>query len=168
MKEVSKKASPFCPMLKIPFIGKASTLFSRKMKRLVNSQCNKDARVVYETKKVKDYFILKYDVSKESLSMVVYRFICSSDSGIDYIGYTRRNLLERVKKHIGGGTAISDHIYSSCSTKGVSIDNFEILKRCRTENDTKVYEAMLIRRKGPALNRQLVKLRKGFTLGVFT
>ena len=157
------------PMVKIPFIGKASALFSRKIKRLVKSQCNLDARVVYQTAKVKDYFILKDEDPKDVLSKVVYKFTCSSDSSIDYIGYTKRNLLERVKDHLRGNTAVSDHVStcSGCSTNGVSINNFEILKRCRSEYDTKVYEAMLIKRKDPALNRQLVKPRQGFTLGVF-
>jgi hypothetical protein len=161
---------PFRPMIKIPFIGKSSTLFSRKLRRLVKSECELDVRVVYQTKKVKDYFVLKDDIPKAIKSKVVYKFTCSSDSSVSYIGYTKRNLLERVKEHLGGNTAISDHISvcSSCNTNGVTIKNFEILKTCRTEYDTKVYEATFIKRNDPVLNRQLVKPRKGFTLAVFT
>ena len=170
--QVSKeeKQEPFRSMIKVPFIGKASTLFSRKLRRLVKSECELDVRVVYQTKKVKDYFVLKDDIPKAIRSKVVYKFTCSSDSSISYIGYTKRNLLERVKEHLGGNTAISDHISicSSCNINGVTIKNFEVLKACRTEYDTKVYEATFIKRNDPVLNRQLVKPRKGFTLAVFT
>ena len=98
------------PMLKIPYIGSRSVAFSKRIKNLVKSEMNLDVQTVYETVRIKDQFRLKDAVAKEILSKVVYRFSCSSDSRIQYIGYTNRTLRERVKEHLGGTTAISDHI----------------------------------------------------------
>ena len=167
--EPEDKTKPFRPLLKIPFVGKSSTLFSRRIMRLIKSQYNIDARIIYQTTKVKDYFRLKDKSPTEISSKVVYKFTCSSDSNTEYIGYMTRSLSERVQEHVRGGTAISDHITvcDSCNTNGVGIKNFKVIKRCRNAYDTSVYEAMLIKRQNPALNRQLVKPRKGFTLQVF-
>ena len=127
--------------------------------------------VIYETARVKDYFKLKDDVAKEILSKVVYKFHCSSDSKIQYIGYTNRTLQERMKEHLKGKSAVSDHIAACkhCSENGVSLNNFEVIKRCRNRGDTSVYEAIFIQRQNPTLNRQLTNATQyhTFTLRVF-
>ena len=41
--------------------------------------------------------------------------------------------------------------------KGIKIDNFKILRKCRSKADTPIFEAILIRKFNPSLNRQLVK-----------
>ena len=131
---------------------------------------NLEIRTIYETTRIKDYFKLKDGVMKDILAKVVYQFSCSSDSRVRYIGYTNRTLKERVKEHLSGKTAVSDHISTcaTCNGKGVSIDNFEVLKRCRNWGDTSVYEAIYIQRRNPLLNRQLTSnTYHTFTLRVF-
>ena len=120
--------------------------------------------------KVQDSFRLKDDSPKEILSNVVYRFTCPSDSDTQYIGYTNRLLRERVNEHVRGKTAVSDHIAfcNGCLDNGVTINNFEILRKCRNKFDTAIYEAILIRKHNPSLNRQLVKPGWQHTLMVFT
>ena len=87
------------------------------------------------------------------------------------IGYTNRTLKERVQEHLKGKTAVSDHIVGCehCNKNGVSIDNFEVLKKCRNWSDTSVYEAIFIQKQNPILNRQLTNTTQyhTFTLRVF-
>ena len=158
-------------ILKIPFVGSKSVMFAKKIKKLVKMEMDIDIQIIYETVRIKDFFKLKDGVTKEILSKVVYKFCCSSDSKIQYIGHTNRTLRERVSEHLKGKTAVSDHIAvcKNCSDNGVSIDNFEVIKRCRNWGDTPVYEAMFIQRQNPILNRQLTNVTQyhTFTLRVF-
>ena len=156
-------------VLKIPYVGKASVFFGRRLKRLLKTETT-DIRIVYHTTKVGESFQLKDPVQKELLSRVVYQFTCRGDPDTTYIGFTNRTLKERFKEHVGGKTSVSDHIAQchACNNEGVTIDDFKILKRCRTKMDTAVHEALLITEKNPSLNRQLVKPGgKQFTLRIF-
>ena len=157
-------------IMKVPYIGKSSILFARRIRKLIKRNHNNDVRVVYDTTKVQDSFRLKDDSPKEILSHVVYRFTCPSDSDTQYIGYTNRSLRERVNEHVRGKTAVSDHIAlcKGCNDKGVTINNFDVLRKCRNKLDTAIYEAILIRKHNPSLNRQLVKPGWQHKLMVFT
>ena len=99
----------------------------------------------------------------------MYKFTCRGDPGTNYIGYTNRTLRERVKEHVGGTTAISDHISicAKCSNEGVGIDDFIILKRCRFKRESLIFEALAIKEQNPKLNKNLVKPGKTFALQMF-
>ena len=158
-------------MIKVPYLGQASLLFSKRMRNLAKRQHNQDVRVIYNTTKVADSFKLKDDSPKELLSKVVYRFKCLSDSDTQYIGYTNRPLRERVMEHLTkGNSAVAHHIDSCtrCNGQGVNIDNFEILRKCRSKVETPIFEAILIRKFNPNLNRTLVKPGWQHKLKVFT
>ena len=106
---------------------------------------------------------------KPFLSNVVYMFTCLRDSSIKYIGFTNRTIKTRVHEHLRTGTtAISDHltICKDCEN-GATIDNFEILKHCRNEHDTRIFEALMIKKKNPSLNVNLKKPGFTWTLRVF-
>ena len=158
-------------MLRIPYVGLKSVTFAKKIRKTMKLEMNLDVQIIYETTKIKNFFKLKDNVSNEILSKVVYKFSCSSDSKIQYIGHTNRTLKERINEHLKGNTAISDHITicKTCNEKGVSINNFEVIKRCQNWGDTPVYEAIFIKRENPVLNRQLTNVKQyhTFTLRVF-
>ena len=161
----TKRTSVF----KIPYLGKISEVFGRKIKKLIKSP-NHDTRVVYQTTKVKDAFQLKDRVPMELQSRVVYEFTCPGDPDVRYIGHTNRNFRDRYLEHVRGGSAISDHIAAcqECNNKGVTMNDFAILKKCRHKNDTPKFESLLIKERDPILNRQLVKPgHKQYTLAVF-
>ena len=145
--------------LKVPYIGKPSTAFARNIKNALNRVISGKVRVVYTATKVKDQFRLKDATEDQLATNVVYSFKCLSDSGIQYIGYTNRALKVRVDEHLRGGTRVSDHIANckGCNDHGVNYQSFTMLKKCRTMWDTAVYEALLIKRHNPVLNKQLVK-----------
>ena len=151
-------ASPIAT-LKIPYIGKPSIQYARKLKTTLSGVITERLRVVYTTTKVKDHFQLKDALEKPLLSNVVYSFKCLGDPGIQYIGYTNRSLKERASEHLRGGTRISDHIAQckACNSTKVTHEHFTVLKKCRSKWDTAVYEAIYIKRFNPVLNKQLVK-----------
>ena len=175
VKEISKSETNMAKekstklMLKIPFIGKPSIVFARRIKNLMNTVKERQIRIVYETSKIQQFIQRKDVPPKEILSRVVYKFNCSSDSNANYIGYTNRTLKERVKEHLSGNTAISDHISEckTCSAKRITIDDFEVLKCCRSKRDTAIYEALFIKKFKPGLNHQLVKPGYTWHLQVF-
>ena len=155
--------------MKIPYVGKISILFAKRIRRLLQT-ADDNIRVVFKTTKVLESFQLKDPVPKEMTSRVVYEFRCRGDPDITYVGFTNRTLKERVKEHVSGTTSVSDHIgqCTVCETEGITIEDFKILKRCRNKWDTSVHEALLIMEKNPVLNRQLIKPGgKQFTLRIF-
>lgn len=164
-----EQAGKYISTVKIPYLGKISELFGRRLKKIMKT-VEQDIRIVYETSRVCDAFQLKDAVPKELQAKVVYEFTCRGDPDVKYIGYTNRTLKERYREHVRGGSAISDHIAqcNACATKGVTLDDFRVLKRCRYKRDTPKFEALLIKEKDPSLNRQLVKPGgKQYSLAIF-
>ena len=48
-----------------------------------------------------------------------------------------------------------------------SVESFKILKKCVTEYDTKIQEALLIKKLNPKLNKQLYAKAASFLLSTF-
>ena len=155
--------------VKVPYVGRQSIFFGKRIRSLLKDVLDCEVRVVYSTTKIKDYFTIKDKSPKKNLSQVVYQFECPSDSAIQYVGYTNRMLRERVSEHLRPGTAIHDHISvcDPCQKHGVTVENFKILKKCRNKNDTAIHEALLIKKLNPVLNRNLKKPGRSWTLQVF-
>ena len=128
-----------------------------------------EVQIVYKTKKVMESFVLKDRAPKQMESKVVYEFTCRGDPNTKYIGYTNRTLEKRVKEHVSGGSAISDHISvcNECNTKGVTMSDFVILNRGHTKQETMVHEALAIKEKSPLLYKNLIKPGLSFTLLIF-
>ena len=134
------------------------------------SQFSEDLHIFHVTEKVGDRFRLKDQTPKEILSKVVYLFQCPNDLDSQYIGFTTRSLEERIKEHRRGDTAIAEHTErcKNCTIDTINIDNFSILKKCRTNMEARINEAILINRRNPKLNVQLVKPGITHTLLIFT
>ena len=159
-------------LMKIPYIGKASISFGKRLGKLIKSKLDEQLFVVYETTKIKDSFKIKDKVPKEICSQLVYRFTCPGDPGTSYIGHTIRNLRERAKEHLNPkkGTAVGNHIMvcEKCQQEGASINDFTILRRCRNRIESAIQEALLIKREKPILNTQFSKSTGySFTLKIF-
>ena len=162
--------------LKIPFVGKSSKYFGKKLSALMEKQLSVKINVIYTTTKLGSFFPLKSRTPLPALSRIVYKFSCLDDPNTSYIGMTVRSLEERVKEHLraqGGkdsSSAVYDHIQTcqNCKNTKLSYKHFEILKKCRTDSDTKIQEALFIKKVNPKLNRQM-HANKGasFTLKIF-
>ena len=139
---------------KRPLMHIGSRIFSKKIKRLVKLQFDEDLRIVHATEKVGNRFTLKDETPKEVLSKVVYLFRYPSDLDAQYIGFTTRPLQERVNEHRRRDTAIAEHVErcKSCTKDTINIGNFSVLKKCRTNMEARINEAILINRKNPKLN----------------
>ena len=156
--------------LKVPYIGKASTLLGKRIKTLVKKELKEDIRIVYQTNKVKDHFKLKDNTPHPIKPQVVYQFSCRKDPEAVYIGYTSRLLGERVKEHMSTTTAISEHVdkCEDCKNRIITTNDFSILKQCKTKWETMIWEAILIKRYSPKLNKQFIKSGLSHTLKIFS
>jgi len=72
----------------------------------------------------------------------VYKFSCSRDAKISYIGMTTRRLGIRMQEHLHHKTLkspIKDHIDScdTCKKKNLDINSFKVIRSCNTEYETK-------------------------------
>ena len=158
--------------LKIPYVGKLSIDFGKRVSALMKKQFGVEVNVIFSTVRLGSFFPLKCSTPLPVQSQVVYRFRCLGDQDTSYIGMTVRHLSDRVKEHLKGkqDSAVHDHIESchTCNQNKITIENFSIIKKCRTDFDTKIHEALLIKKHNPNLNRQL-HLNRGasFTLKIF-
>ena len=82
--------------------------------------------------------------------------------------------MTRVNEHVAlhrndPQSEIKNHIYkcSACHENKLDVGNFEILKRCKTPYETKIAEALLIRKFHPKLNKQLMTKGTSYLLKVF-
>ena len=94
-------------------------------------------------------------------SNVVYKFICSRDVNVTYIGTSARHLGIRAGEHLNvsrsGKSAIKEHIRkcSLCKTQPSNMKQFKIIRKCQSSYEAKIHEALVIKRSGPVLNKQL-------------
>ena len=73
-------------------------------------------------------------------SNVVYKFTCSCDSNLTYIGKSIRHLITRVREHLNvasqhENSAIKQHKLSGtvCSNVRQDLNSFEGLKQCKSD-----------------------------------
>ena len=99
----------------------------------------------------------------------MYQFTCQGDQEIQYIGYTKRSLRERFLEHKKQDSAIRDHAANCqyCCKKGLLIEDFKIIKQCRTKTEAMINEAILIKKRNPSLNKQLIKSGPVHSLIIF-
>ena len=150
--EVNTKA-----FVTIPYIGKSSIELQKSIRREMKIY-GIDITAAYRTAKVGNYFSLKSKCSELFTSNVIYKFTCSQDEKISYIGETRRQLFKRAAEHIKSdkNSAVFDHLYQCTGCQNVAniLNCFKILKVCNSFNIL-TFEAMMISRFKPILNIQL-------------
>ena len=88
-------------------------------------QYNFWVKAAYNNTKTSFYFSLKSPFSYLFESDVVYKFTCSRDETMSYIGETRRQLFQRIIDHNGNDTnkhsAVFNHMFKC--TGCVEVDN---------------------------------------------
>ena len=143
----------------LPYFGKPSYQFVKKFSNFVEMKFDMNINVYYVTSKVESYFLLKCVTPVELVSNVVYKFFCLCDTNMSYIGMTTRHLGTRIQKHLQpkGKSAIRDHV-DNCQLSNqanINTDNFKVIRTCNTEYNTKIQEALLLKKHNPKLNTQL-------------
>ena len=105
------------------------------------------------------------------MSNVVYKINCSCDADLSYIGMTTLRLSVRVREHLHSKvrSAVGKHIdnYHVCKQKPVGVKDFKIMRACSTEYNTKIQEALLIKKCNPKLSSQLYANGSSFLLNAF-
>lgn len=163
-------------ILRIPFVGKASLEFKKRITDIVKDDYKVNFSCVFVPSKVKDYFSLKCRSPTFLQSNVVYKFSCKDDPSIFYIGETQRHIGIRAMEHFkltGLSSAVGNHVKdcagckSSLDSGDLTFKDFEIIKSGRSKLDIEVAESILVRRHNPPLNKQLFKAGCPFTCRIF-
>ena len=168
---VEKIEFKYC--MKIPFVGKISQKLKNDLQNLYKKEFKIDINCVFNSFKVSNYFSLKYKTPDSLAANIVYKFSCLNDSDTFYIGKTKRHFAVRVLEHLDlekeNCTAVADHIKicDFCKNGNISIDNFDILKKCRNDFESKINEAFYIQNLKPKLNSHLYNSGKSFLLNVY-
>ena len=152
-----------------------SQRFVNQFSKIINKHLHQDVKIdpIFKSFKINSYFQLKSCTPLALCSNVVYKFTCSCDTNLTYIGMSSRHLSTRVREHLNLNSkqksSIKDHIAACnfCSKTKIGIDSFKIIRKCRSDYDTKIHEALLIKKHSPGLNRQLYASGASFLLQVF-
>ena len=169
----SKIKKEFINLFIIPYLGKISKGFGQQIQSLIEKRFDTKITIVYKTTKVQEYFSLKCKTPLILNSNVVYKFTCSRDVNVPYIGTSARHLSIRAMEHLNvsrsGKSAIKEHIRKSslCKTQPNNMKQFEIIRKCQISHDAKIHEALVIKRSNPVLNKQLYANGVSFLLNVF-
>ena len=155
--------------LNLPYIGIPST----KLHRKINNQMRKYnlwVKAAWNATKTGSYFSLKSGCSDLFESNVVYKFTCSRDENISYIGETRRCLFQRIIEHNSStsNSAVFDHMFNcrECIENNNIATSFMILNRCK-RSALYSLESIMICKHRPNLNNKLGPSRGTFKLRIF-
>ena len=173
-KHNSSETDPKICYVTIPFIGKESRRFGNRLAKLLHTVFDVKVSVIYKTFKTGNYFQLKSRTPLNLCSNVVYKFTCSCDSNLTYIGKSSRHLSTRVREHLNladprENSAIKQHIISCncCSNIRYDLNSFTVLKHCKSDFYAKIHEALLIKKHRPGLNKQLHAHGSSFLLNLY-
>ena len=99
------------------------------------------------------------------VSNVVYRFSCLLEEDLTYIGKSTRHLVTIAKElasinSITKKSAVKEHILdcNNCVKSDDILNPFSILHRWSSDYDTKIHEALLIKKYKPKLNSNCTEL----------
>ena len=147
-KETIKEVGDRRYILKIPYVGSISHDFNSKVSQLFYNHLRVPIFPVFTTFKVSNYFSLKSQTPKPLTSNVVYKFTCLCDTNLTYIGKTKRHLVTRSLEHLvlehAEKSEVKEHIRKCQVCKASNLNQFSILKKCRSVQETKIYEALTL------------------------
>ena len=134
-----------------------------RLKHLITQYCGDtiDARFIFTSSKVGQYFSNKDVIPKELQSYVVYKFTCSCCAAT-YIGETSRHLSTRIKEHLESDkkSAIYKHLHVDnrqgrhCK-RSCNANSFVILDKAPTKLQLAIKEGLYIKQDSPLLNKQV-------------
>ena len=115
------------------YVGSCSIRFQKRIASIVQKH-NINIKPAYTSKKVSDYFSDNSKCSEVFDANVIYKYTCSADQSISYIGETSRQIFRRVTDHCGNdkNSEIFEHLFNckTCQNSDI-VQNFKVLKRCK-------------------------------------
>ncbi len=128
------------------YIGNCSLRFQKRIASIFQRH-NIIIKPAYTSKKVSEYFSNKSKCSEIFDANVIYKYTCSADQSISYIGETSRQVFRRISDHCGTdkNSAIFDHLFTCthCQNSDI-VQNFKVLKRCK-QSELYSLESILIK-----------------------
>ena len=86
----------------VGFVGSSPLVYQfQKQITSIFQKHNINIKPAYTSKKVSDYFTKKSKCSEVFDANVIYKYTCSADQSISYIGETSRQIFRRITDHCG-------------------------------------------------------------------
>ena len=113
-------------------------------------------QLVFNSSKIKSYFLYKDLIPDDLKSLLVYKFTCASCSS-RYIGETCRHCKTRIEEHIKKDK--KSHIFKHLHSTTICFDSynslsFKIIDKANSKCDLKIKEALHINWRNPYLHAQ--------------
>ena len=94
------------------------------------------------------------------------------DTSLTYIGKTKRHLVVRSEEYLRyekdlPKNEIKTHLKGCHICRESTINNFEFIKKCMSDHETKIHEALFIKKENPKLNQNLFNKGSFFTLNIY-
>lgn len=147
-------------IISISFKDQKSADMLKKQLQSLGRKISVPLKPVFKSRKIGD--LLKSSEEKPKIvneQCVVYQFKCGS-CDMDYVGYTNRHLHQRVAEHSSLNSSIGKHmLYAHGISKPNLINNFSVIKKCRSKFDCLINEMLVIQELKPSLNVQNDSIR---------
>ena len=92
------------------------------------------------------------------LANVVYKFNCSRDADLSYIGKTKRHLVTKVREHSksASASAVCEHLEGcdACKSEYSVEKNIKILDKGKNDFEITIKESLQIKTNKPPLNKK--------------
>ena len=155
---IAKKNLKNLKNLKLPYIGNLSHHIKNKPLKLCKEFCKENftIKLVFNSFKIKNYFLYKDPIPDGLKSFLVYKFTCASCSS-SHIGETCRHFKTRIEEHIKKDNTF--HIFKHLHSTTTCFDSynslcFKIIDKAKSKFDIKIKEALHISWRKPNLNAQ--------------
>ena len=111
---------------KLPYIGNLSHHIKNKLSKLCKEFLKKkfNIKLVFNSFKIKNYFVYKDPIPNDLKSFLVYKFTCASFSS-NYIGKTCRHFKTRIEEHIKKDN--KSHIFKHLCSSETCFDSYNSL-----------------------------------------
>ena len=140
------------------YIGNLSHHIINKLSKLCKEFCNENfnIKLVFNSFKIKNYFVYKDTIPNNLKSFLVYKFTCAS-CGSGYIGETCRHFKTRIKEHVKMDS--KSHIFKHLHSSETCFDSynslcFKIIDKANSKFDLKIKEALRINWREPNFNAE--------------
>ena len=157
-------------VIKIPYYGKATLTLKRNINKLLRRFENTKVKICFTCRRLRSVLPIKEKSPIPLRSSVIYKFCCSRDPNVCYIGETGRQLVRRINEHMTTNSAVSSHlnVCNACPTNCDALtENFTIIYNAGDNFDRVIAEALLIKKLKPSLNTQCMSGKKTFCLQLF-
>ena len=166
---VADKETSNYTVIKLQYLGKPSVKLKKDINRILRALGNKRIKVCFYMRRLSTFFTNKdrsHDLLKAS---VVYKYTCSEDPDIFYVGETTRQLIRRAQQHYTDpNSGIYRHIqFCNTCNQNNFYQNFKILASATDECDLEIKEALYIKDLTPSLNIQQVSGKRTTALQLF-